>query len=84
MEEKRSSGTEPFLPDSGGTRGEADGSVQGAEGEKDVVKPGEDEPRRSRLKIFNKVMEKSLQRLAADIRSGSTKYYNTIISHFLL
>lgn len=32
------------------------------------VKSGNCEPRRSRLKVFNKVMEKSLQRLTADAR----------------
>ena len=67
-EEKRSSVTEPSLSDSGRVSGDGNVSAQAAGRKNDSVKPGEVEPRRSRLKVFNKVMEKSLQRLVADAR----------------
>lgn len=61
---------EPSLTESGQTSENASSTVseQTSVTENGSAKSGKCEPRRSRLKVFNKVMEKSLQRLIADAR----------------
>ncbi|KAM9470704.1 polyamine-modulated factor 1 [Clarias gariepinus] len=60
----RSQSNEPGFTDSGQTS--EDGSEQSGVTGDGAGKPAKCEAQRSRLKIFNKVMEKSLQRLIAD------------------
>ncbi|XP_066504803.1 polyamine-modulated factor 1 [Hoplias malabaricus] len=75
MEEKQS------LSESEQLSGAEGVSDPAPEGESDSVKsdksekPGETEPRRRRLRIFNKVMEKSLQRLVTDTSFKRFSHY---------
>ncbi|XP_072519967.1 polyamine-modulated factor 1 [Salminus brasiliensis] len=68
MEEDRqsSAAAEPSLSEPGRSSGGGNVSAQAPGPDSGSVKSGAAEPRRSRLKIFNKLMEKSLQRLGAD------------------
>ncbi|XP_076878546.1 polyamine-modulated factor 1 [Brachyhypopomus gauderio] len=50
-------------------------SPQTSSRENESVKSKESEPRRNRLKVFNKVMEKSLQRLLADTSFSRFSHY---------
>lgn len=59
---------EPSLTEAGQTTKNASSVMSEQTGVPENGSSGKCEPRRSRLKVFNKVMEKSLQRLLADAR----------------
>lgn len=75
LEEKKMEGVakcrsnEPSLTESGQESSNVSSNVSGQTGVPESQgKSAKCDPRRSRLKVFNKVMEKSLQRLIEDAR----------------